>query len=507
MLKQFQEQERAHQQPPSPNESGSKARAAAKKAASGGVNRGREQQPREGGEGETSPAAASSSKQRGSHSHSRGSPAKGEEPIELEEEEEEEPIEEDAPEKHAPAPTAAAAVPSLWQKPGEVSPPASPHLGSVSSVSMGSESSSGKGDAGSKGGEARSGKAPSSSGVLNGSRQQWADQIFTAGLDSTTIDAEASQGGSLDAAMLREAVASLEGGEWARPLQSLEGAREESFGLCLPDFHVWCAEAFAGLSEDDFAECASELETAVREAKSKSAQISLVMESQTKQEKEVAEEEVEAVGEAASGGGGGGGDGGGIDSEVDQVYASLLQEAEHDADAAEFTAMMRMGFLHVVRDEALGQPVVVILARNMNLDDVEFSIALRFFVWMMDTIADGKYALIYLNAGASMDNVPPLSWMSEAKGVLPRKYRKNMTAFYVVEPSFMLKSTIGICTPFISSKFWKKLTFVDSISELFNQDSKVGYCCHLLLQMPVSTPEAPSNTLTARRPKPGDEVA
>ena len=141
----------------------------------------------------------------------------------------------------------------------------------------------------------------------------------------------------------------------------------------------------------------------------------------------------------------------------------------------------------------------------MNLDDVDVNMALKFFVWMMDTIADGKYALIYRNTDASMDNVPPISWIGEIKSSLPRKYRKNITAFYVVEPSLMLKTTIGICTPFISSKFWKKLTFVDSISELFNQDSKVGYCCHLLLQMPASSPDAPANTLTARKPKPDEE--
>ena len=158
-----------------------------------------------------------------------------------------------------------------------------------------------------------------------------------------------------------------------------------------------------------------------------------------------------------------------------------------------------MGFLHVVRDEALGQPVVVILARNMNLEDMDVKTALKFLIWMLDTIANGKYAVIYLNADASMDNVPPMGWLSEAKDTLPRKYRKNITAFYVVEPSMMLKTTIGICTPFISRKFWKKLTFVDSISELFHQDSKVGYCCHLLLQMPVSSPEQPANTLTPRK--------
>lgn len=115
------------------------------------------------------------------------------------------------------------------------------HEGSVSSVS-GSEASS-------RGGRGEMRKA-SSHGVLNRSRQKRADQIFTAGAG------EAVSGGSLDAAMLHEAVASLEGEEYAKALASLEGAREETFGLCRADFHVWCAESFAGLSEDRFAECA-----------------------------------------------------------------------------------------------------------------------------------------------------------------------------------------------------------------------------------------------------------
>ena len=120
----------------------------------------------------------------------------------------------------------------------ESSPPMGPEPseGSVSSASY-SDSSSNIGN--------RPRKASSNAGVLNGGRQKIADQIFTAGAS----DVSGGMGGSLDAALLREAVMSIgEGEEWEACQRALEGAKEESFGLCRPDFHIWIAEMFSEVS-------------------------------------------------------------------------------------------------------------------------------------------------------------------------------------------------------------------------------------------------------------------
>lgn len=310
-------------------------------------------------------------------------------------------------------------------------------------------------------------------GVLSGTRLHLTDGIFVAGASDGT--------GSLDAALLLRAVrACSAAAEWDACIRSLGQAEEETFGLCRADFDVWVAEMFADVDDERFEACAAELEKSLRVLASGSA----------------AEEATATAGDAAPSNAAANStqvpekDTPSADTEKDTPRDGQADDETHgeymktlkEADSTDFTALMRMGFLHVVRDEALGQPVVVILARNINIEDMDVELALKFLVWMLDTIADSKFAFIYLNAEASMDNVPPISWMSEIKRVLPRKYRKNITAFYIVEPSLTLKATIGVLTPFISRKFWKKLTFVDSINELFHQDSKVGFCCHHLLQ-------------------------
>jgi len=315
---------------------------------------------------------------------------------------------------------------------------------------------------------------------LSAAREEAADLVFEAGAHDGT--------GSVDAATLFRAVKACgDAPEWQACRISLEQVGDETFGLCQADFHVWMAEVFSQVDDEVFTEKAAQLAEALKEqgnVNREAARIEAAAQAEAKGKEGEAAPEEESNMESED-----------IPrpdpencSDEDLKYLRMLREAE----TTDFTAMMRMGFLHVVRDEALGQPVVVILARNIDLEDVEFSLAVKFFMWMLDTIADTKYALIYLNANASMDNLPPIAWMSKAKHVLPRKYRKNLTALYVVEPSMMLKTTMGLITPFISRKFWKKLTFVDSISELFHQDSKVGYCCHLLLEMPSVTPERPA---------------
>lgn len=42
-----------------------------------------------------------------------------------------------------------------------------------------------------------------------------------------------------------------------------------------------------------------------------------------------------------------------------------------------------------------------------------------------------------------------------------------MKALYIVHPTFWIKTTFKFFKPFISSKFWQKLTYVNEINEIY----------------------------------------
>lgn len=64
------------------------------------------------------------------------------------------------------------------------------------------------------------------------------------------------------------------------------------------------------------------------------------------------------------------------------------------------------------------------------------------------------------------NNLPTFSWMKRCYQMIDRKLRKNLKILYLVKPTFWLKTIVIMCKPFISSKFSKKLRFVESMDGL-----------------------------------------
>lgn len=66
------------------------------------------------------------------------------------------------------------------------------------------------------------------------------------------------------------------------------------------------------------------------------------------------------------------------------------------------------------------------------------------------------------------NNLPTFTWIKRCYQLIDRKLRKNLKALYLVRPTFWLKTFVIMCKPFISSKFSKKLQFVEDIESLKN---------------------------------------
>ncbi|KAM3597075.1 uncharacterized protein V6R79_025702 [Siganus canaliculatus] len=90
----------------------------------------------------------------------------------------------------------------------------------------------------------------------------------------------------------------------------------------------------------------------------------------------------------------------------------------------------------------------------------------RYVVGTLDLMVSENYVIVYLCAGGQKDKVPGISWLKECYTTIDRRLRKNLKGFYVVHPTWYIKALITIIKPFISSKFSRKLQFVDSLQEL-----------------------------------------
>ncbi|CAL4123170.1 unnamed protein product [Meganyctiphanes norvegica] len=91
------------------------------------------------------------------------------------------------------------------------------------------------------------------------------------------------------------------------------------------------------------------------------------------------------------------------------------------------------------------------------------------FLYVLSTleqlIAD-DYVLIYLAGGCPKNSVPSFKWLKRAYQMIDHKLRKNLKALHVVHPTMWVKTIVTLTRPFVSSKFYRKLSFINNLTEL-----------------------------------------
>lgn len=84
----------------------------------------------------------------------------------------------------------------------------------------------------------------------------------------------------------------------------------------------------------------------------------------------------------------------------------------------------------------------------------------------LELLVAENYLLVHLSGGTSRAQVPPLSWIRQCYRTLDRRLRKNLRALVVVHATWYVKAFLALLRPFISSKFTRKIRFLDSLGEL-----------------------------------------
>ncbi|CAK1593101.1 unnamed protein product [Parnassius mnemosyne] len=92
-----------------------------------------------------------------------------------------------------------------------------------------------------------------------------------------------------------------------------------------------------------------------------------------------------------------------------------------------------------------------------------------YVIWTLERLVTDEYVLVYLHGSAGRRRLPTFAWLHECYKLIDRRLRKSLKHLYLVHPTFWLKSFVVITKPFVSSKFFRKLSYVRSLSELMQQ--------------------------------------
>ncbi|XP_030764815.1 protein prune homolog 2 [Sitophilus oryzae] len=90
-----------------------------------------------------------------------------------------------------------------------------------------------------------------------------------------------------------------------------------------------------------------------------------------------------------------------------------------------------------------------------------------YVLWTLERLVTDDYVLVYLHGAAT--RLPSFSWLKRCYQMVGRKLRKNLSHLYVVHPTLWIKTMLYMSKPFISSKFYKKISFVGCLRELLTR--------------------------------------
>jgi len=82
----------------------------------------------------------------------------------------------------------------------------------------------------------------------------------------------------------------------------------------------------------------------------------------------------------------------------------------------------------------------------------------------LNLYVESDYTVVFLAAGGR--HTPGWNWVWKAYRSLSRKYRKNLKRLFVVHSNFFTKMLFSLAGAIISPKFFRKITYVNTLSEL-----------------------------------------
>ncbi|CCL99730.1 uncharacterized protein FIBRA_01752 [Fibroporia radiculosa] len=114
------------------------------------------------------------------------------------------------------------------------------------------------------------------------------------------------------------------------------------------------------------------------------------------------------------------------------------------------------------------RPMVVMNASALpDPREVDYDILLARILSYLDLYVESDYTVVFFAAGGR--HTPGWNWVWKAYRSLSRKYRKNLKKLFIVHSSFFTKMLFSLAGTIISPKFFRKITYINTLSELAAQ--------------------------------------
>jgi Rho GTPase-activating protein 1 len=135
------------------------------------------------------------------------------------------------------------------------------------------------------------------------------------------------------------------------------------------------------------------------------------------------------------------------------------------AKSMDFTEFQQYRMLYQAGVDFSNRPIIVLIGSRVPAKKISLDMFILYTLSTMDPIVEKEYSIVYVHSGMTSENKLSFSWLRKVSSMFTRKYKKNLKQLFIIQPTFFVKTVFGLFRPFISSKFWKKLVYIDDIKQ------------------------------------------
>eukprot|EP00667_Euglena_gracilis_P008526 EG_transcript_8642 len=151
---------------------------------------------------------------------------------------------------------------------------------------------------------------------------------------------------------------------------------------------------------------------------------------------------------------------GSAEQEAVLIYSRYLRKAQtenfSDIDAAKV--------IYKCGPDVASRPTIALVGSHLPSDKC-WPRLLLYFIKILDSVVEKDYTVVYFHHG--LRHRPDLGWLRRTYQILPEKYKKNLKALHIVHPSWLVNLCLAFMWPFVSERFWSKVTQVHDLRQLY----------------------------------------
>merc|ERR1712137_173417 len=149
------------------------------------------------------------------------------------------------------------------------------------------------------------------------------------------------------------------------------------------------------------------------------------------------------------------------------TYDRLLQSAKKD-DMSDFA---RRNCVYQSGVDALGRPIIVFVGARFpeKADKQNVQRLTRYILRIIDPIINvSDFVVIYFHAGVQQPQEPEFAWLKLMYRFCELKFLPRLRNFHIVHPSFWIKFTMKLLSPWMTPDFKNRIRYNKSLGDLFN---------------------------------------